>query len=254
MAETTPGNPTGSQRKELNQRFTEAYFGATIRVPTAFTTSEIRRSFNRLFDTTSRCVFFCRFYSQLAGGNGAVDRMASHIGGAIKTAGEDIDKRIALADTLIQQGGITFNFVSKSRNATAGEAIIVDPLAMQYLRLMEKAERLSQKLQALWLSTVLNDHQLRQANNELQTVLRGVYFTAQSLNREIQDRWRANSHAEDESARSESEMESEFVGLDHLEMPGVAASATRLTPSGDPAGQVAPAPSAQEKIEEKQAA
>jgi len=122
MAETSSGDPTGSQRKELNQRFTEAYFGATIRVPTAFTTSEIRRSFNRLSGAALQAAFFCRFCPQRVGGDGMAERTASDIGGVNLAGATDKNTLPGLADnnSLNRLADTDGDTVTKAANANTG--------------------------------------------------------------------------------------------------------------------------------------
>jgi hypothetical protein len=254
MAEKSQGRPAPGRRRDDGKRFTDAYYGATIRVPVAFTTAHMRRCYNRLFDTTSRHVFFCRFYANLAGGDQAVDQMSARIREAMAAADKELDKRLGMADGLMQKMQIKFDYVAKPATASTAEAIIVDPLARHYLKLLEKAERLSQRLQAIWLDTGMNDGQYRQANNEVAAILRRVFLSAQKQSYELQDRWReiernggAGGRAEPESkpksAASDTDGSTEAVGK-----PPVA----RLGEPAEPEGLEQPGPA--EMILEKKAA
>ncbi len=176
----TVNNPTpsaskkrgGAARREFIRECRDVRITQTIRL-----SHNTRWILKRHLDGLSRASYLIRFYCRVGAGSEAEDQIIGTIEATIKAAEEEIEKRISIADQMLARQAIKYNL----GQFTEVTVYIIDPLAFRFLRVLEKANELDQKLNALWLATVLDNAQKKQACEDIEGNLKHVHRQARSL-------------------------------------------------------------------------
>lgn len=165
MAEKTQNPPKRESTFQDRRQFINNCRNSKIIEP-ATLTEVVMRIYRLRFREISRSAYLARFYCSVGRGLGfdveqKVTKEMITIIGDVKTS---IDKKIAIADQLIKNSGITIGEAKyESVNVT-----IIDPIAKIFLNTLKSASELEEKLRVLWLDCKLEDTEKRQALSEIE--------------------------------------------------------------------------------------
>jgi hypothetical protein len=234
MAETTPSRST--RDNPARRHFISECRDSRIVVKAQFSPN-ILRIYRRHFDGVSRAAYLLRFYCRVGPGSNIERELTKEIITLIDEVNENVRKKITVAEQILNKENVK---VSKSQFETVN-ATIIDPIAHRFLKTLNAAQELDEKLSALWLACVIDDEQRRKAMSEIDSDLRSIQEKARALFVGIRGRVRVQNEArlqsKDDEASDASIEKEESNGKEGLsESAEKPASRRKAKPVVDPAG------------------
>lgn len=234
MAETTPSRST--RDNPARRHFISECRDSRIVVKAQFSPN-ILRIYRRHFDGVSRAAYLLRFYCRVGPGSNIERELTKEIITLIDEVNENVRKKITVAEQILNKENVK---VSKSQFETVN-ATIIDPIAHRFLKTLNAAQELDEKLSALWLACVIDDEQRRKAMSEIDSDLRSIQEKARAIFVGIRGRVRVQNEArlqsKDDEASDSSIGKDENNGKEGLsESAEKPASRRKAKPVVDPAG------------------
>lgn len=182
MAEKA-SNRSARERQERTT-FIKEFRDSKIMVNTHLS-SNVRRVFRRHFDGLSRAAFLLRYYARMSRGEAVENELCAQILASINETNENTLKKIGVADQMLKKEGVKASVPMLEKTAV----FIIDPLANYFIKAMEKSSELENKLNALWLATIITDNNRRTALDELERELSNIYSRTRALSIGVRDRF-----------------------------------------------------------------
>lgn len=225
MAEQTETTNTTTRDRNIRRHFISECRDSRIVVETHLS-PDMRRIYRRHFDGLSRSVYLLRYYSRIARGNAVESSLTKEIITLMDNVNENLKKKITIAEQILEKNGVKVTNTEFDKvNVT-----IIDPLANRFLKSINIAQELNQKLKALWLACVLDDDQRMEAMQEIEKELRGIQGRCRAISIGLRDRVRAQRNpVEPASGIDIDEAETREDEAAVLELGEIAESAEKTT-------------------------
>ena len=201
MAETSPLRSTRDH--QVRKHFISECRDSRIIVAANFSPN-ILRIYRRHFDGVSRAAYLLRFYCRVGPGSHVERELTKEIIGLVDEVTANVQKKIAVADQMLKNENVK---LGKSQ-LTPVNAAIIDPIAHLFLKTLNIAQELDEKLSALWLACLLDDEQKLKAMSEVDNDLKSIQAKSRALfvgvRTRVQERNQARQIAGENAADQES--------------------------------------------------